>query len=112
MTVLGWVFVACGLLVAGLAVPLIRGAVPPNRWYGVRIAKAFSSEENWYRLNRYGGTLLLQYGITIALVGATVLGFGIDDSTSPAVSLLLSFSPAILVIPMTVRLFRYARTLP
>ena len=112
MTLLGWVFVACGMLVAALAVPLIRGAVPPNRWYGVRIAKAYASEDHWYRLNRYGGTLLLQYGITVALVGATVLGFGIDDAVSPAVALILAFSPAILTIPMTLRLFRYARTLP
>ena len=55
------------------AVPLIRGQVKMNRWYGVRIPAAFESEERWFDLNRYGGRLLLRWGASIAataVVGA------------------------------------------
>ena len=64
-------FVAALLAIAA-AVPLMRGAVKMNAWYGVRIPAAFESEESWFDLNRYGGRLLFLWGLCIvatALVG-------------------------------------------
>lgn len=55
------------------AVPLIRGQVKMNRWYGVRIPAAFESEAQWFELNRYGGRLFFFWGASIAataVVGA------------------------------------------
>ena len=55
------------------ALPLIKGTVKMNRWYGVRIPAAFESEARWYEINRHGGRLLLIWGAVIAvtaLVGA------------------------------------------
>ncbi|HVT80829.1 MAG TPA: SdpI family protein [Phycisphaerae bacterium] len=55
------------------AVPLIRGKVKMNPWYGVRIPAAFESEARWYEINRYGGRLILAWGVVIAataLIGA------------------------------------------
>jgi len=65
-------FVAALLAIAA-ALPLMRGAVKMNPWYGVRIPAAFESEERWFDLNRYGGRLLFLWGLCIAataLVGA------------------------------------------
>lgn len=65
-------FVAAILAIAA-AVPLMRGAVKMNSWYGVRIPAAFESEESWLDLNRYGVRLLFQWGLCIAataLVGS------------------------------------------
>jgi serine/threonine protein kinase len=39
-------------LVIGTAIPLVMGVVPPNRWYGVRTPKTFSSLDLWYKANR------------------------------------------------------------
>jgi len=47
-----------GLLAGGLAIPLIKEKVKMNHLYGVRFAKSFESEENWYRKNKKGGPLL------------------------------------------------------
>src|SRR2546427_9177847 len=44
-----------GLSTAGLAIPLVIRKVPMNRVYGVRIAKAFASDRDWYEINAYGG---------------------------------------------------------
>lgn len=58
------------LLTIALARPLIKGRVKMNPWYGVRIPTAFTSDENWYELNRYGGRLLFRWGISIAVTAA------------------------------------------
>ena len=42
-----------------------------NRWYGVRIPAAFTSDESWFDINRYGGRLLLYWAVSIAMM-ATV----------------------------------------
>jgi uncharacterized membrane protein len=52
------------------AVPLVQQRVKMNHWYGVRIPAAFTSEAAWFDLNRYGGRLLLIWGLTIAATAA------------------------------------------
>ncbi|MBD2092856.1 SdpI family protein [Microcoleus sp. FACHB-1515] len=59
-----------GLLFIGLSLPLILKKVPPNRWYGFRVAKTFSSELIWYAANRAAGYGLLGVGVAIALTAA------------------------------------------
>jgi uncharacterized membrane protein YfcA len=43
--------------------------VPPNRWYGFRVAKTFSDERIWYAANRVMGYDLLIAGLAM-VVGA------------------------------------------
>ena len=56
-------FVSVGLLLIMLAIPLIRRRVPPNDWYGVRIAATFADEWVWYEANARSGRDLLILGI-------------------------------------------------
>ncbi len=69
-----------GLLFIGLAVPLIRGWVPPNHWYGFRLARDVFQPDIWYPLNAYGGHLLLWWGAAIvaAALGLAVAPVGDD----------------------------------
>ncbi len=60
-----WLFV--GLLFIGIGIPLILEKVPPNRWYGFRVAKTFSSERIWYTANRVAGYDLMLAGGAIAI---------------------------------------------
>jgi uncharacterized membrane protein len=62
---------ASGILTALISLPLIRGKVPPNVIYGIRTKRAFSSRENWYRINKYGGKMFLRAGLLIIAVGVT-----------------------------------------
>ena len=48
-------FVATGLLLAGLSIPLIRRRVKPNRFYGFRTPQTLSDERIWYDANAYAG---------------------------------------------------------
>ena len=43
------------IIFAILAVPLVLGLVPPNRYYGVRTAAAMASPDVWKRVNRVAG---------------------------------------------------------
>jgi uncharacterized membrane protein len=58
-----------GIAIASISVPLIKGRVAPNRSYGIRIPVAFTSEENWYRVNRFGGRIFFRVGIYVGIIG-------------------------------------------
>ena len=58
-----------GAALALVCIPLIRGKVPPNAVYGIRIKASYSSTEQWYRVNKFGGKLLLGVAMVILLLG-------------------------------------------
>lgn len=60
----------CGALFVLIDLPLLFDLVPMNRWYGVRIPKSYSSDENWYKLNRFGAKCLI--GWSVVPIGAGV----------------------------------------
>ncbi|MDD2762487.1 MAG: SdpI family protein [Opitutaceae bacterium] len=68
-------------VVIALAIPLILKKVKPNCWYGVRIPEAFKSEERWYEINRFGGGLLLAWGVIVA--GTGVAGLTLEKKQWP-----------------------------
>ena len=61
------VLVAC-IALGLLSVPLALGRVPPNAYYGFRIAATRASPEAWFRVNRFGG---------IGMVLASLIGVGL-----------------------------------
>jgi hypothetical protein len=78
------------LLLIGLAVPLIRGWVKPNHWYGLRIPATLNDPEIWYPANRYAGWLLLAYGLMLLIVAVGLpwlLGGGVDQAATESYGL-------------------------
>jgi uncharacterized membrane protein len=73
MTSFPLVITLVGLVTTALYLPLVLGKVKPNRFYGIRTPEAFSSEENWYRINKSGAKALLPASIVLTLVG--LIGF-------------------------------------
>ena len=65
-------FLLVGLLMIVLAIPLIRGKVPPNSWYGFRIRLTLEDPEIWYPANRHGGWLLLVVAM-VSILAALLL---------------------------------------
>ncbi|MDJ0595519.1 MAG: SdpI family protein [Pleurocapsa sp. MO_226.B13] len=90
--------------------PLILEKVPPNNWYGFRVAKTFSSESIWYAANRAAGYNLLWSGVAIAVTAAIVgLLFDRLGSTIAQTINLAVFIGALLVA--VVRSFLYLNRL-
>lgn len=82
-----------GLLMLGLSVPLILGKVPRNTIYGVRTPTSLASDEQWYRINVYGGRVLAWWSVPIILTGVagwmlSPAYFIVYASVSAAVTLL------------------------
>ena len=69
--VIGVSNIACGVIVGGLSIPMIKEKVKMNNFYGVRFAKSFESDENWYKINKKGGILMFRWSIIVLLLGLT-----------------------------------------
>jgi hypothetical protein len=99
-----------GLLTTAMAIPLILRKIPMNRYYGIRIPKAFKSDENWYDINAYGGKVLLVYGVFLTLFGITAQ----DLAPSPTSIWMAVFivGPLLVILPLLTLINAYARRLP
>ena len=69
-------FCGVGLLFVALSIPLIKERVPPNSFYGFRIAKSLSDPKIWYAFNRMSGIDLLIAGALISLGSVAMLFLG------------------------------------
>ncbi len=94
--------VATATIFAAMSVPLVLGKVKRNGWYGFRLPKAFASEDNWTRINRYGGRLFILWSIPIAATGlaALVLPLGTLDEPNSLLVFLVLLAPALILIPV------------
>ena len=63
-------FVAFGLLLAAISVPMILGKIPPNGLYGFRVKKTMENPEIWYKVNAYSGKWLFAASLVQAAASA------------------------------------------
>jgi hypothetical protein len=75
------IFIGCGLLLVLLAVPLLRRRVPPNGWYGLRVAATFANESVWYDANARSGRDLLILGVMQILLALVLAAAPIAPET-------------------------------
>jgi hypothetical protein len=104
-----WVHALIGGMAALVSVPLVLRQVPMNRYYGIRMPKAFISEKNWYEVNAYGGKLFLAFGLTL-LIFAWLEKDVAPPPTSPWASVWLAV-PLALVLPVLLLINAYTRRL-
>ena len=64
-------WVAAGVVFILISIPPILEKVPPDPWYGFRVAKTLSDERIWYAANRMMGHGTLISGLVI-VVGAII----------------------------------------
>lgn len=55
------------LLIIGLAIPLLKGKIKRNHWYGFRTPKTLSSDAVWYPANREAAANMMLAGVIILL---------------------------------------------
>ena len=85
----GLLFAAAGTLFIALGIPLLRGRVRPNSWYGCRTEKTLSDERVWYAVNRVTGRDLVAAGVAVVFVSVALLIFGRGMNPDHAVLALL-----------------------
>jgi len=72
MTALLALFVAEGLLLAVLSVPLILGKIGPNSWYGFRVRRTLDDPALWYPVNAFAAKTLLAVGLGTSLAAVVL----------------------------------------
>jgi hypothetical protein len=70
---LGLMDISSGLLLIIVCLPLVKRKIKMNRWYGMRLPKAFVSENNWYNINEYGGRQFIYWSMPVVLSGVILL---------------------------------------
>jgi len=100
--------IATGCLCILLGLPLMLRKVRMNRWYGVRIPKSFASDENWYRINEYGGRQLIVWALPLLALGIFCFALPAVATKVPMQPLLLGALPTLsYVVIITIRIARY-----
>ena len=102
----------CAVLFVCLSLPLLKGRIRMNRWYGIRFKKAYESEKNWYRLNRYGAERIITWSVPLLVVGVATFFVPLQTQGGPRRALIvaLASAPLIVLIP-AVESYLYSRTL-
>lgn len=100
--ILGITNIVCGIVFILISLPLVYKRVPMNHYYGFRIAKSFSSEENWYEINRFGGRQLIRWSVLLVAIGILYFVFPIDTLTDAMQTTFFAAVPIVLCIAASV----------
>jgi len=65
-------YVAAGVLLAILSIPLIRRKIPPNGLYGFRVPKTMDNPELWYLVNQYSAKRMFWTAIAFVCVAVVL----------------------------------------
>ena len=108
--ILSIVNIFLGVMTIAVCIPMLNGKIKMNYWYGIRITrKAFESEENWYKINKYGAQRMIRWSMVPLVAGIVTLLVPVGYT----VSLLLAiFLPLvfIVIIPI-IEILRFAKKL-
>ena len=94
---------ACALVLAMIAIPLILRKIPRNGTYGFRTAKTLSSDEIWYDVNAYFGRAFLIANVTTVVLMILLYQFQQDLPLDYFMKLSIAtlVAPSILAVIMT-----------
>jgi hypothetical protein len=98
----------CGILFIIISIPLLKGSIKMNRYYGIRFKKSYESEKNWYKINRFGAKRLMLWSIVLLFIGSVTFFLRIKDHS--VLKLIIALSPLIVIIP-GIESYRYAKRL-
>jgi len=104
---IGISWISTGVLCLLLAIPMIRGQIPRNRFYGARFAESFQSDDAWRAINHFGGKRLALWAIPLVVVGVVTLFLHLRGNTG--LTLGLGFAPILFVLVPMFESWRFAR---
>lgn len=106
--IFGITHILTAFILIGISIPLVKGEISMNKFYGIRFKKSYDSDENWYKINKYGGQQLIKWCIPLALFG--VISFFLPLGNSPVLYLISLCAPLIIIVPV-ITSYLYARKL-
>ena len=107
--VLAIAYVFLGILITAICMPLLQGKVKMNDFYGVRIKKSYESEENWYKINKFGARQLIGWAIFMIFMGVVSLFIPFHHNDKAILAFVIL--PIIAIIIPLYHIFDYVKTL-
>jgi len=107
--ILGLSFIVTGIIFILISLPLLKGSIKLNHWYGIRFKKSFASDENWYKINKYGSQQLIKWSVVLILIG--VITLFVPFGNSQTLIIIFSFAPILVIIPPVIKTYQFARKL-
>lgn len=111
--VIGVSYLSIAILLVILSIPLYLGNVRMNRFYGARFKKSFSSEKNWYKINRYAAKQMIGWSLLLFLTGiaAFLVDFGANGNVRTGLTIAFLSVPLIAAFAPLILTYLYARRL-
>ncbi len=106
--ILGISNIFIGILMIIISIPLVQKSISMNKIYGVRFKKSFESEENWYKINAYGGKQLIIWSVPLIIFG--VVTFFLPLKNNELRIILVACAPMIVLVPAVIS-YIYSRKL-
>jgi amino acid permease len=98
------------------SIPLLNGRIKRNRWYGIRIRKAFVSEENWKKVNEYGARAIIRWSVLVLIMGLLLVIASFFISFKPTQNIVWLLIPTLLsvvfILGALVQTWIWSRHLP
>lgn len=104
---IGVSWTVAGLIIIGLAIPLVLRRIGPNNLYGIRLPQSLQSEDAWYAINSFGGKRMIVWAAPILLVGFATFFLRLKANTG--LTLVLGFAPLIFVLMPAFESWRFAQ---
>lgn len=92
-----------------MSIPLLKGHVKMNKIYGIRVRKAFESEEMWYKVNAYGAKRIIIWQLPLFVVG--IVCFFIPIRGEQDLPWLIAFllAPVVVWIPIIIDILKFCK---
>ena len=98
----GIVNISSGILFILMSIPLVAKKIPMNKFYGFRIPKSFTSDENWFKINSYGGRQLIFWSILLITIGILHLFFPVQAHQNETVNALRAVGPLVVCVAISI----------
>ena len=105
----GIALVLSGALIIAVCLPLLNGQIKPNALYGVGMAKSFESDENWFKMNRFGAKQMMLWAGAIIVFG--LAAFFLPLQGNKDLMAIVAIVPALLMLIPVFQIYRYSKTL-
>ena len=107
--IVGISLVLGGAAIIVVSLPLLKDNIKPNALYGVRMAKSFESNENWFKMNRYGAKQMILWAAIMMLCG--IVAFFLPMQHNVTLAVIFAILPVLLVVIPAIQIYRYSKTL-
>jgi hypothetical protein len=91
--IFGLINISSALLFIAISVPLVKQKISMNSFYGFRIKRAFESNENWFKINTYGGKQLISWSIPLIIIGIFCFLFPFESDRKDIMAIFLVALP-------------------